>query len=108
MFFFLTITTLRIYCLNNFQVYHSAALTVCVHCTPSTCVCAVAQSCLTLRCFRFYPTRSFVHGLFQARTLEWVAICFSLGSFPARGLNLHVLHCQWILYLLIPYYLLIL
>ena len=42
----------------------------------------VAQSCLTL----YNPMDcslpgSFVHGIFQARVLEWVAISFSKGSF---------------------------
>ena len=38
-----------------------------------------------------------VHGLLQARILEWVAISFSGGIFPAQGLNLcllHLLHWQ--------------
>ena len=45
-----------------------------------TCVC-VSQSCLTLgdpidwRLLGF-----FVHGILQARILEWVAIPFSRGS----------------------------
>ena len=43
--------------------------------------CSVAQSCLTLR----HPLDcsspgSFVHGIFQAGILEWVAIPFSRGS----------------------------
>ena len=33
------------------------------------------------------PPGSSVHGLSQARTLEWVAISFSRGSFPTQGLN---------------------
>ena len=28
-----------------------------------------------------------VHGILQARTLEWVALPFSRGSFPTQGLN---------------------
>ena len=41
----------------------------------------VAQSCLTLRDPMGYrrPGTS-VHGIFQARVLEWVAISFSRGS----------------------------
>ena len=45
------------------------------------CVCSVAQLCST-----FYspvdcsPPGSSVHGIFQARILEWVAISFSKGS----------------------------
>ena len=38
----------------------------------------VAQSCLTLRDpMDCSPPGSSVHGIFQARTLEWVAISFS-------------------------------
>ena len=33
---------------------------------------------------RLEPTRSPVHGIFQARVLEWVAISFSKGSFRPR------------------------
>ena len=40
-----------------------------------------------------------VHGISQARILEWVAISFSGGErvFLTRGLNPHLLHCKWIL-----------
>ena len=31
---------------------------------------------------------SSVHGVLQARILEWVVILFSRGIFPAQGLNL--------------------
>ena len=31
-----------------------------------------------------YPARLFVHGIFQARVLEWVAISYSRGSFQPR------------------------
>ena len=45
----------------------------------------VAQSCLTLcdPMNRNLPGAS-VHGIFQARVLEWVAICFSRGSSQPR------------------------
>ena len=39
-----------------------------------------------------------VHGILQARILEWVAIPFSRGIFPTQGLNLGLLHCRQILY----------
>ena len=39
------------------------------------------------------PPGSSVHGILQARILEWVAISFSRGIFPAQGLNPGVLHC---------------
>ena len=37
---------------------------------------------------------SSVHGILQARILEWVDISF----FPTQGLNPHLLHCRLILY----------
>ena len=40
----------------------------------------IAQSCLTL----CNPMDYIVHGILQARILEWVAIPFSKGSFPPR------------------------
>ena len=49
------------------------------------CVHACAQSCLTL-CdpVDCSPPDSAVHGISQARTLEWVAISFSRGSSGPR------------------------
>ena len=41
---------------------------------------------------------SFIHGIFQARVLEWVAISFSRGSFPTQGLNPGLPHCRRVLY----------
>ena len=42
----------------------------------------VAQSCRTLwDPMDYNPPGSSVHGIFQARILEWVAITFSEGSF---------------------------
>ena len=48
----------------------------------------VAQSCLTL-CdpMNYSPPGSSVHGILQARLLEWVAIPFSRGIFPTQGSN---------------------
>ena len=51
----------------------------------SVCACSVAQSCLTLcdpkDCN--LPGSS-VHGMFQARMLEWVAVSSSRGSSRSR------------------------
>ena len=49
------------------------------------CVNSVAQSCLTL-CdpMDCSPPGSSIHGILQARVLEWVAIPFSRGSFQPR------------------------
>ena len=47
---------------------------------------AVAQSCPTpsdpMDCS---PPGSSIHGIFQARTLEWVAIAFSTGYYAAAA-----------------------
>ena len=55
----------------------------------------VARSCLTLRnpldCS--LPS-SFVHGIFQARILEWVAIFLLQGIFLTQGSNTCLLHWQ--------------
>ena len=49
------------------------------------CACSVTQSCLTLcDSMDCNPPRSSVHGIFQARMPEWVAITFSRGSSRPR------------------------
>ena len=59
----------------------------------------VSQSCLTLcDSMDCSPQGSSVHGIFQAKILEWFAISFFRGSFPTQGLNLGLLHCRQILY----------
>ena len=47
--------------------------------------CSVAKSCLTLRSCDCSPPGSSVPGILQARTLEWVTISSSRGSFQPRG-----------------------
>jgi len=58
-------------------------------CTSSNCLvvfslmsscCSVSQSCLIL----CDPPGFSVHGISQARILEWVAVCFSRGSSQPR------------------------
>ena len=39
-----------------------------------------------------------VHGILQARILEWVAFPFSKGIFPTQGSNPGLPHCTRILY----------
>ena len=53
----------------------------------------VTQSCLTL-CdpMDYSPPGSSVHGILQARILEWVAIPFSVSSRPGGDLNPDILH----------------
>ena len=43
-------------------------------------LCSVARSCLTL----CDPMDFTVHGILQARILEWVAVSFSRGSYQPR------------------------
>ena len=59
------------------------------------------QSCLTL-CdpVDCGPPGSSVHGVLQARILEWVATPFFQGVFPTQGLNPSLGHCRQILYCL--------
>ena len=48
--------------------------------------CLVTKLCLTLSDPMDYSlTRSFVHGISQARILQWVAISFSRGSSQPRN-----------------------
>ena len=65
------------------------------------CACPVAQSCLTL-CDPWTVACQFpVHGLLQARIVEWVAISYSRGSSQPRD-QTHVscVSCigRWMLY----------
>ena len=58
----------------------------------------VAQSCQTLcDLVDCSPPGSSVHGILQARILEWVAISFSRGIFLTQGLNPGLLHCRQML-----------
>ena len=74
---------------------------VCVCVCARVCVriCAPAQPCPTL-CdpMDCSPPGSSVHGIFQSRILEWVAISFSKGSSPPRdGIHISCIG-RWILY----------
>ena len=54
--------------------------------------CLVTKSSATLcNPWGHSPSDSSVHGIFQARILEWVAIFFSRGYSRPRGLNLRLL-----------------
>ena len=59
--------------------------------------CLVTQSCLIL-CDSMDCTipGSSVHGISQARILEWAAISFSKGIFLTQGSNPRLLHCRQI------------
>ena len=55
------------------------------HTMWAPCSCSLAKSCLTLcKPMDCSPPGSSVHGIFQARILEWVVISFSRGSSPPR------------------------
>ena len=44
------------------------------------------------------PPESSVHGISQARVLEWLAIFLLQGIFLTQGLNPHLLLGKWVLY----------
>ena len=61
-------------------------------------VLLIAQSCLILcNPIDYSLPGSTLHGILQARILEWIAIPFSRGS-SNQGLDLGLLHCRQILY----------
>ena len=63
------------------------------------CVSAPSQSCLTLYDpMDCSPPGSSVHGILQARVLEWGAISSSRGIFPIQDSNLGLLYWGQILY----------
>ena len=66
------------------------------------CLCLVTQLCQTL-CSPMdcSPPGSSVHGILQARILEWVTIFLFQEIFPTQGSNSGLpclLHCRLILY----------
>ena len=59
----------------------------------------VAQLCPSLCDPMGYSLQgSSIHGIFQARVLEWVAISFSRKIFLTHGLNPGLPHCRQTLY----------
>ena len=89
---------------------HMCVQTVKVHwvyvlfCVYPVCVCVcllVAQSCQTLwDSMECSSSGASVHGILQARILEWVAMPFSKGSSQSRPPKLGLLRCRQILYCL--------
>ena len=60
------------------------------------CMCAQSLRCiqfLGIPCHCSLPGSS-VHGIFQARILEWVCHFLLQGIFPTQGSNPHPLHLQ--------------
>ena len=64
------------------------------------CMHAQSLSCIWIFCdpMDCSPPGSSVHGIFQARILEWVAISFSKGSSPPRDWNHISCIGRWIFY----------
>ena len=60
------------------------------HYTVTICVCVlITPSCPTLRDpMDCSPPASSVHGILQARTLEWVAISFSVSLYARPSANM--------------------
>ena len=57
----------------------------------------------TVAYHRLQPTGFSIHGIFQARVPEWVAISFpNPGIFPTQGSNQGLPHCRRMLYPLSP------
>ena len=63
-----------------------------IQCQPSHCATSVCESAYSLSCVQLYEPMdwglpgSSVHGIFQARILEWVVIC-SPGDLPDTGIE---------------------
>ena len=67
--------------------------------------CSVTHSCLTLRDPMDCSPPGSVHGISQARILEWVPFP-TLGNLPDLGIKSHLLcllHRRWILYHCTPW-----
>ena len=65
-------------------------------CESENIICStVSDSLWSMDC---NPPGSSVHGISQARILEWVAFSFSKGIFLTQGSNPGLLHCRQILY----------
>ena len=61
--------------------------------TPRWCVSPLILEKILWDPMDCIPPGSSVHGILQARVLEWVAIPFSRGNFSTQGSNLGLLHC---------------
>ena len=58
------------------------------------CCCLLSRVQLFATHGLYSPPGSFVQGISQARTLEWIAISFSKGIFPTQELNPCLVHWQ--------------
>ena len=79
---------------NHFSVCFSCVFTF-LEIIKHVWLCSVAQLCLTL-CdpMDCSPPGSSVHGIFQARILEWVAVSFSgVSSQPKDQTHISCIYC---------------
>ena len=67
-----------------FYMDHSPRNICMVHSLTSLCVFSGSVVSDSLQLHGLYPPGSSVHGIFQARILEWVVISFSRGSSQSR------------------------
>ena len=89
--FFLVLRIFKI-CFNHLQVYSTVLLTIVTMCVLVTKLCPTL--CNPMDCS---PPGSSVHGILQARILEWVAIPFS-RDLPTQEMILGLLRWGHILY----------
>ena len=85
---------LKYSCYPVFQVY-STVIQICSYACVYVRVCMCTQFLSHVQLYAIPWTvaapGSSVHGFFQARILEWVAIVLLQGIFPTHGSNLHLL-----------------
>ena len=75
---------------GNLKSHGKKKYTVCC-CCHCCCLSHIPLFCDPMDCS---PPGSSVHGILQARILEWVAIFISRGIFLTQRLNLYILHWQ--------------
>ena len=76
------------------QQTHDKMFNICNYC-ECVCVCTLTQLSLTLCNPMDCSLLGYsLHGIFQARILEWVDIFLLQGIFLTQGSNLHLLHWQ--------------
>ena len=84
---FISVHIFSLYILFQFTFTHSLISHIQTHTHAHTyvCCCLVIKSCLTL-CdpMNYSPPGFSIHGISQARTLEWVAVPFFRESYQPR------------------------
>ena len=92
---FLSLCLLVSTCFFHFLICMSAFHSKRYVAASCVCVCSVAQLCLFCNHMDCSPQGSYVHGIIQARILEWAAISSSRGSSPPRD-QTHVSYGSYI------------